>query len=113
MKADRASPALLILLMALTSPVSAQAQHGWPVEPVNQEHPIGNNLGEFWINATGPYQHTGIDILATPYPDPDAPWVVATVAGEVTYVNDTDPTGWGNFVRIRDATGIEYRYVHL
>lgn len=113
MNAGRLIRALLVLLLALTSRVSAQTQHGWPVEPVNQEHPIGNNLGEFWLSATGPYQHTGLDILATPYPGPDAPWVVATVAGEVTYVNDTDTTGWGNFVRVRDATGIEYRYVHL
>jgi len=103
---------LVVLLMAPVSWVAAQT-HGWPVEPADQEHPIGNNLGEFWIGSQGPYQHTGLDILATPYPDPAAPWVVATVAGEVTWVNDSDMTGLSNLIRVKDANGIEYRYQHL
>jgi hypothetical protein len=61
--------------------------HGWPIEPADIEHPIGNSLGEFQ-SFNGVYQHTGIDIFTTPYitsagnEDAGAPWVVVTVGGE-------------------------------
>ena len=109
---DGAIRALLLLVIALTRPVGAQ-RLSWPVMPTNQEHPIGNNLGEFWVASQGPYQHTGIDILATPYPDAAAPWVVATVGGEVIQLNNQDQYGPWNEIHIRSAAGIVYRYMHL
>ncbi|MEO0067730.1 MAG: hypothetical protein ABIK23_01165 [candidate division WOR-3 bacterium] len=35
----------------------------WPIPPVNQVHPLGNNWGEFQDYGGGAYFHNGIDII--------------------------------------------------
>jgi hypothetical protein len=104
---------LSLLLIALIDSAAGQ-QHGWPVQPATQEHPIANNIGDFWVYLDGkPYQHPGLDILATPHTEPEAPYAVVTVAGTIHHVNKEDQTGWLNEVQIDGDDGTRYLYAHL
>jgi hypothetical protein len=106
--------AALFLLIAVTP---ALAQHGWPMDPMNSEHPIGNSFGEFQ-DFGGVYQHEGIDILGTPKfrsdgtEDASVPWVRVTVTGTVSYLSDNASTTQ-NGTTIQGADGVTYRYWHL
>lgn len=106
-----------LILTALLFAQPAQAQHGWPVEPTNTEHPIGNSFGEFQ-NYAGVYQHTGIDILVTPRldaagnVDATAPWIVAAVGGTVSFRSDVAASMY-NGTTLDGTDGITYRYWHL
>ncbi|MDA8078115.1 MAG: hypothetical protein M0Z79_04165 [Nitrospiraceae bacterium] len=105
------------LLPLLVLAASANAQHGWPIEAMGSEHPIGNSFGEFQ-DFSGVYQHTGIDILETPKfqadgtQDPAAPWVRATVGGTVSQLGDAASTAY-NGTTIQGTDGTTYRYWHL
>ena len=93
---------------------TAAGQHGWPIQPVDQEHPIANNMGDFWVYKNGnPYQHPGLDILAIPHTEPEAPYAVVTVAGTIFSVNKEDQLGRMNEVLIAGDDGTRYRYGHL
>jgi hypothetical protein len=104
-------------MLALVS-ASAQAQHGWPIEPMNSEHPVGNSFGEFQDYGGGVYQHQGIDILETPKfqsdgtEDLSAPWVRATVGGTVSQLSDNAATAY-NGTTLNGTDGVTYRYWHL
>lgn len=101
-----------LLFVGLAS--SAAGQHGWPIEPADQEHPIANNMGDFWVYKNGnPYQHPGLDILAIPHTEPEAPYAVVTVAGKIFHVNKEDQTGRLNEVQIDGDDGTRYVYGHL
>jgi hypothetical protein len=106
-----------LFLLTRFALVSAQAAHGWPIEPMNSEHPIGNSFGEFQ-DFGGLYQHTGIDILETPKfradgtEDPSAPWVRVTISGTVSYLKDKTGTT-DNGTTIQGTDGITYRYWHM
>lgn len=69
--------------MTLLFLLPAQAHHGWPVEPSNSDHPMGNSFGEYLLDV----QHTGIDLMERPMydasdnEDATAPWVIVTVPG--------------------------------
>jgi hypothetical protein len=108
---------LQAIVTALLFAAPASAQHGWPVEPVNAEHPIGNSFGEFQ-NFGGVYQHTGIDILVAPrldaagLVDASAPWIVATVGGTVNSLSDVVGTMYNGTV-LAGTDGVTYRYWHL
>jgi hypothetical protein len=56
----------------------------WPIPPINQIHPIGNNWGEYQNYGSGGYFHNGIDILT---PDTSGVEVRAVASGWVK--------GWG------------------
>ncbi len=101
------------------------AEHGWPVENVNADHPLGNTLGEFVANQSpsttnvpAPYRHEGIDILVEPYseesgPEDSAPYAVVTVRGTVVRV-DMVENSQDNYIRIRGAVdNLIYLYHHL
>jgi hypothetical protein len=106
---------LLITLVLLAAP--ACAQHGWPVDPTNSGHPIGNSFGESQIFG-GLYQHTGIDILERPRLNPDgtvdpaAPWVRTPVGGTVTYLSDAAATLYNGAI-LQGIDGVTYRFWHL
>lgn len=110
-----ATTVAVILLLVLPS----QAQHGWPVEPANVDHPMGNSFGEFYYRTH--IQHVGIDLMELPKydasdnVDPTAPWVVVTVAGDVDRLDDVANSSY-NFTSI-DPTDTSntsvYWYGHL
>jgi hypothetical protein len=122
---------MIFVLFVLPSCMSVPAygQHGWPIEPVNQGHPIGNSFGEFqdfgtcldkngYLMEHCIFHHSGIDILGTPMYEADgsedmsAPWVRVTVGGKVEeFLNIPDCDC--NYSSIRDTNGVIYRYGHL
>ncbi len=94
---------------------SAFAQNGWPVEPANSEHALGNTMGEY-IGV----QHAGIDLMELPMydsssaVDPAAPWVIVTVAGTPTSLEDN--AGSYNFTSVDPPDAAHpavYWYGHL
>lgn len=107
----------LVIVTTILLAGTANAQHGWPVESSNADHPMGNSFGEFQ-NFGGVYQHTGIDILVTPRftitgtVDATAPWVVASVGGTVTALGDAANTNYNGTI-ISGTDGITYRYWHI
>jgi len=109
-------PAALLISLALIG-APAYAQHSWPIDPTNSEHPIGNSFGESQ-NFGGPYQHTGIDILERPRlradgtVDSTAPWARAPVGGTVTYLSDGAATLY-NGAAVQGIDGVTYRFWHL
>lgn len=58
------------LVFCLLCAAGAVAAFNWPIAPVNQPHPLGNNWGEYQDYGGGAYFHNGIDIfpLATGAP---------------------------------------------
>ncbi len=36
----------------------------WPLDPIDQVHPLGNGWGEYQNYGGGPYFHPGIDVMA-------------------------------------------------
>ena len=108
----------IVLLCWFAWLMPSSAQQFWPIEPTNEEHPIGNSFGEFqYYQGKGSYHHQGIDILAKPMMDddgemdPSAPWVRATVEGTVEKI--VDGAYFDNYMSIRGRDGILYKYVHL
>ena len=104
-------------VLLICSPV--YAQHGWPVEPANADHPMGNSFGEFYSSL----QHVGIDLMETPMYDASwtvnagAPWVITTVAGTPnTLDNGGTISEMYNHARM-DPTSptdpAEYKFWHL
>ena len=99
----------------LFAPTSTLGQNGWPVEPGNSDHPIGNTMGEY-IGV----QHAGIDLMELPMydslgsVDPAAPWVIVTVGGNVDTLADS--TGLYNFTSVDPTDAAHpaiYWYGHL
>ena len=109
---------LVLLLLAVISRCDGSPEGDWPIEPAGADHPIANNLGEAMQGQTSlglpvKYQHFGIDILASHYPDLNAPHVIVTVGGEVDN-NLMNLESTVNFVRILGADGDRfYQYSHL
>ena len=109
--------AWLISFVLLFSGSPAFAQHGWPVEATNSDHPLGNSFGEFQ-DYGGVYKHTGIDILVTPRLNADgtvnasAPQIRATVGGTISQLSDVASTMY-NGTTIQGTDGTTYRYWHL
>lgn len=107
----------LFFLFAIAA-ATAFAQHGWPVDPPTSDSPIGNSIGEFQDFSGSRYQHKGNDIVVTPHfndmgdVDPAAPWILSTMAGEITVLVDgTDNNQQGASVLAAD--GRTYRFWHL
>ena len=97
---------------------------GWPVMPSSNDRPLGASLGESRHNQTSPpgtYQHTGIDILVSPWrgavDDASAPWVTVTVAGLIEFDEDEDEAAnpAPSYIEAVIVTpdDMRYRYVHL
>lgn len=109
-------PGFILGTIMLLAPASVLGQHGWPVDPANSDHPLGNTTGEYYYGLL----HAGIDLMELPMydssdnVDPAAPWVIVTVAGDVTRLDNL--TGRYNFT-IVDPTDAahpaEYWYGHL
>ncbi len=51
---------LFVLLILSILPVFATF---WPIPPINQPHPLGNNWGNYQDYGSGPYFHNGIDVI--------------------------------------------------
>ena len=118
----------------------------WPVESVGSDHPIANSMGEMisglfydaqqqppvhrWMH----YQHPGLDILARPSGEENAPFVVVTTSGTVGHstlpcqaregtpfqcgqeeaeASSMNPIDVNNMVRITAPDGVVYQYLHL
>lgn len=105
------------LAMTLLFLLPAQAQHGWPVEPANSDHPMGNSYGEYY----GTVQHVGIDLMERPMYDASnnvdaaAPWVIVTVPGDVLTRDDVANSLY-NFTSIDPTDAADtatYLYGHL
>jgi hypothetical protein len=112
---------ILVLLLLATLTAHTYAQHGWPIDPMNIEHPIGNSFGEL-DQFYGYCLHTGVDILGTPRyttddnndEDPTAPWVRVTVSGIVDEVFfDSADISEYHGLTTKDQMGRIYRYWHL
>ncbi len=100
----------------LLAPDSVLGLHGWPIEPTNSDHPMGNSFGEFQGTL-----HSGIDIMEPPMydgagvEDPAAPWVAVTVDGIVNRFED-DAASMYNFTAVDaddPADPAVYDYGHL
>ena len=100
--------------LLLLAGIHAACASTWPIEPVDEDHPIGNTMGEFIETIEGAYQHEGIDVLGDSYDErPDAPFVVVTVAGKVESVM-MNPDSRDNYVLILGENGDRrYLYAHL
>lgn len=94
---------------------AAHAQHGWPAEPGNSDHALGNTMGEY-IGV----QHAGIDLMEVPMydgggaVDASAPWVIVTVAGTPASLGDN--SGMYNFTSVDPPGAADpavYWYGHL
>jgi hypothetical protein len=108
---------ILVIAVGLLAPYLALGQHGWPVEPGNVDHPMGNTMGEYIFGL----QHAGIDLMELPMydasntVDPAAPWVIVTVAGDVDSLDDVANTRY-NFTSIDPTLATNtaiYWYGHL
>ena len=126
--------ALLLVSSGVAGIAHGQADR-WPIQPNNQDHPLGATLGEFNDVGTSALQHAGIDILATPCSNPcvpgdpscnnpctqtcgadptaasTEPCVYVTVGGQVSECRDM-ALGVSGFTRITANTRT-YEYVHL
>jgi hypothetical protein len=97
---------------------ASPAKHGWPIEPTNKEHPLGNSNGEFQDYGNA-YQHPGIDILATPKlkadgkEDTSAPWAIVTVGGKIASLYDKQADKTQNGTEITATDGATYSYWHF
>lgn len=67
----------LLLFLFVTTPVFAVF---WPIPPIDQVHPLGNNWGEYQNYGGGAYFHNGIDIIT---PDTSGVEVRAVAPGWV------------------------------
>jgi hypothetical protein len=114
---DNRALGILVIAVALLTPALALGQHGWPVEPGNVDHPMGNSMGEYIFGL----QHAGIDLMELPMydasntVDPAAPWVIVTVAGDVDSLDDSTGTMY-NFTSIDPTLATNtaiYWYGHL
>ena len=109
----------LALVTALLIAAPVYAQHGWPVEPANSDHPMGNSFGEFYSSL----QHVGIDLMETPMydaswtVDASAPWVIATVAGTPTILDNggtiSEMYNHSHIDPTNPADTAEYKFWHL
>jgi len=70
--------------LVVTALAAAALATNWPIPPVTEVHPLGNNWGEFQDYGGGPYFHNGIDIIT-----PD------TAGAEVRAVRHGWVKGWG------------------
>jgi hypothetical protein len=107
---------MAVAAAVLILPLTAVGQHGWPIEPTNADHPMGNSFGEYEGDL-----HTGIDIMEPPMydsvgvEDPAAPWVAVTVAGTINRFED-DASSLYNFTAVDaddPADPAVYDYGHL
>ncbi len=80
----------MFLFLLIITPVFATF---WPIPPIDQVHPIGNNWGEYQDYGSGPYFHNGIDVIT-----PDTNGV------EVRAVADGWVKAWGTI-----QGGLHYR----
>ena len=86
---------------------------GWPIEPRDQTHPIGNSGGEFQQYSGNPYFHTGIDIVDDE-PAPSGPYVRTARAGTVALsLPGAGSLYNGLTVFHGDASHSSYKYWHL
>lgn len=136
------SSCVFLLVASVISTDADAGEHDWPIQPVNQEHPLGAALGEFQDTrepSPRAFQHTGLDILAPPCvgscsppcvnatDDATDPCVFVTVGGTVdvgTTIPDDSANVQGGQLQVKvehiDAPEIvavntrrTYRYVHL
>ena len=86
----------------------------WPIEPTNQEHPIGNSGGEFQqYTGMSPYFHEGIDIVDDD-PAPNGPYVRTTREGNVSLsLPGAGSLYNGMTISHNDADNSSYKYWHL
>ena len=115
---------LVLLLACLHMRIADADATGWPVSPNFTDRPLGASLGELRHTQTDPpaaYQHTGIDILVSPWrdgaDDASAPWVTVTVPGVIDFDEDEDEAAnpAPNYIEAAIVTpdGRRYRYLHL
>lgn len=107
----------LVILLALSAAMAGCAGRfpdtGWPIEPRDQTHPIGNSGGEFQQYTGNPYFHTGIDIVDDD-PAPNGPYVRTTRAGTVALsLPGAGSLYNGLTVSHGDSTHSSYKYWHL
>jgi hypothetical protein len=120
---------LFLLLLFIPTPSCSQGQNSWPISPMGVQHPIGNSFGEFqnfgscldergFLMEYCVFLHSGIDILGEPAyslsggANPSASQVVVSAGGVVVAIAKDEGSDI-NYVAIRDANGVVYRYVHL
>jgi hypothetical protein len=88
------------------------SQFGWPIDPMNTDHKIGNSAGEFQAYADY-YVHTGLDILIPePYPHPNSPYLKAVRDGKLWFFKDPDDIDEYHSL-ILDVDEIRYYYGHI
>ena len=110
---------LILVATATILPGHVMAQHGWPVEPGNADHPMGNSSGEFYSSL----QHVGIDLMELPMydstgaVDASAPWIIVTVAGTPSVLSDSAAAATRyNHTHINPTSATdpaEYVYYHI
>ncbi|UCH95715.1 MAG: hypothetical protein JSV88_02410 [Candidatus Aminicenantes bacterium] len=111
------SPGVLLVFMICLwhcSP-SPPPPTGWPVDPTNQEHEIGNSAEEFQQYSSSPdpapYFHDGLDILISPpHPDAASPSLRAVRDGYLSFSRGTDVKNHSLILKVGD---ILYTYGHV
>jgi hypothetical protein len=111
---------IIVLLALVVIWYITGVKGGWPIEPMDADHPIANTLGEVVMGCGqdgqwGPgYQHAGVDILAGHSDSPDAPYAVNTAEGYL--IRFVDNTSYGNLDEVqilaKDCKQ-KYIYTHL
>ena len=110
-------PISILLALAVVWYVT-DMQGGWPVEPMNVDHPIANTFGELVMACdvtTGTwkpgYQHGGTDILADHSGIAGAPHVVNIAKGFLIHYTSNSSNGNLNAVHIL-AENCEKKYIY-
>jgi hypothetical protein len=96
--------------------ISVEHTYQWPLDDPNTIHRIANSSREFqdYRENRIPYYHTGIDIHALSFRNPDSPKLLAVADGVAQIIHDG--SGKDDLIRITETDGdIEYvyEYVHI
>lgn len=109
---NRPSPTTLPSSALPIAPMSSHMPStGWPVEPTDQAHPIGNSAGEYMLGAVF---HKGIDIVVDE-PEGNGPSVYVTKGGLVRYTSAVLAGAIYTELEVfmTDSNSTSYVYKHL
>lgn len=76
----------------------------WPLAPTNESKLITGTFCEYRSTSASGHYHNAVDI-----PAPAGTLVKAVLPGTVITLNNTDPTGYDNYIRVRSVINGKYK----